>query len=82
MSLNIKNEEAHRLARRLAEQTGQSMTTVVTEALRDKLEQIEGPSADDRVAAILAIARECGPLLEGCDLDHGRLLYDDTGLPR
>jgi antitoxin VapB len=36
MSLNIKNPEAYRLAQELAELTGESMTTAVTEALRER----------------------------------------------
>lgn len=82
MSLNIKNEEAHRLAREIAERTGESMTSVVTGALREKLEQLDGPTSEDRLEAMLGIARECGPLLEGVGLDHGRLLYDEQGMPR
>jgi antitoxin VapB len=37
MSLNIKSEEAHRLARELARLTGESMTAAVTEAVRQRL---------------------------------------------
>lgn len=37
MALNIKNPEAHRLAQELAEATGNSLTDVVTEALRESL---------------------------------------------
>ena len=37
MALNIKNEEAHRLARELAEATGSSLTEAVTVALRQML---------------------------------------------
>ena len=36
--LNIKNEETYKLAKDLARITGKSMTYVVTEALREKLE--------------------------------------------
>jgi antitoxin VapB len=32
--LNIKNEEAHRLARELSKLSGESMTEAVTEAIR------------------------------------------------
>ena len=37
MSLNIKDPEAHRLAQEIARATGETMTRVVTEALRDRL---------------------------------------------
>ena len=42
MSLNIKNPEAHALAARLAERTGETMTEAVTTALRERL----GDSSD------------------------------------
>ena len=41
MSLNIKNEETHRLVRRLAELTGQSQTSAVEEAVRRRLAELE-----------------------------------------
>ncbi len=82
VSLNIKNEAAHRLARRLADLTGESMTTVVTQALAEKLERIEGPGPERGQRAILGLAAQSAPLLEGHELDHGRLLYDEQGLPR
>ena len=41
MSLNIKNEEAHRLARELAALTGESMTVAVIEALRERIERVQ-----------------------------------------
>ena len=42
MSLNIKDPEAHRLARSLAAETGESMTRAVVEALRERLERVTG----------------------------------------
>jgi len=40
MGLNIKSDEAHRLAEELARLTGESMTATVTEALRERLERV------------------------------------------
>jgi antitoxin VapB len=40
MSLNIKNEETHRLAQELARLTGESMTAAVTEAVRERLDRV------------------------------------------
>jgi len=83
MSLNIKNEEAHRLASELARATGESMTVAVTEAIRERLERVREKS-DDMVERILRIARECGPLWKEPyrSADHGDLLYDEKGLPK
>ena len=39
MALSIKTEEADRLARALAELTGESLTGAVTAALRERLER-------------------------------------------
>lgn len=39
MHLNIKNPETHRLARELADLTGESMSGAVTRALQERLER-------------------------------------------
>ena len=41
MALNIKHPEATRLARELAELTGESLTDAVTTALRDRLSTVQ-----------------------------------------
>ena len=48
MRLNIKNEKTDRLARELAALTGQSITAVVTEALREKLDSLKSKGASPR----------------------------------
>lgn len=83
MTLNIKDPEAHKLARALARETGQTMTTAVTEALRQTLEQVrQRNKPEDTAAELLAIGRRCASLLKGPVVDHGKLLYDERGLPR
>lgn len=80
MSLNIKNEETHRMAQELAALTGESMTTAVTEALREKLERVKSKGMAER---IMKIAKESAALLNGEPLpDHAELLYDENGLPK
>lgn len=80
MSLNIKNEEAHRLAQELAALTGESMTTAVTEAMRERLKRVKSKGIAER---ILKIARESAALLNGKRLpDIDELLYDERGLPK
>ena len=84
MSLNIKSDEAHRLAQQLAALTGETMTGAVTEALREKLERVRG-KRDGRLAdRLLAIGRDCAARLKEPyrSVDHGDLLYDERGLPR
>ena len=82
MSLNIKNPEAHRLAQAIAQATGESMTQVVTEALRERHAKLEHHKGKASVAEILAIADRVSAHIKGPYLDHGQLLYDENGLPK
>ena len=60
MSLNIKNDETCRLARELAQLTGESMTGAITAALRERLErETRARSVETRLKAMRAIARRC-----------------------
>jgi antitoxin VapB len=84
MGLNIKNEEAHRLAQELAALTGESMTAAVTEAVRERLDRLrhaKGVSLADR---LVKIGKDCAAHLKEPfrSVDHAELLYDDRGLPR
>lgn len=81
LALNIKDPEAHRLAQAISRVTGESMTRVVTEALRERLARVEhGKKAS--VEELLAIADRAASQLRGTYPDHADLLYDDKGLPR
>ncbi len=84
MDLNIKNDEAHRLARELADLTGESMTAAVTEALRERLARIRRGKSPGLADRLLAIGRDCAAHLKEPyrSVDHGDLLYDERGLPR
>lgn len=80
MGMNIKNEETHRMAQELAALTGESITTAVTEAVREKLQRVKSKGMAER---IMKIAKESAVLLKGKPLpDHGELLYDEKGLPK
>jgi antitoxin VapB len=82
-SLNIKNAEAHRLARALADETGESMTDVVTEALREKLDRVRGRNKRDAMLrAMREISARTAELLKGPPIDHAEMLYDEHGLPK
>ena len=83
MTLNIKDPEAHELARKLAEQTGETMTRAVTEALRERLARVTRAQKPEAMANdLLAIGRRCAATLNGKPVDHGSLLYDERGLPK
>ena len=86
MSLNIKNEEAHRLARELAQRNGETVTMAVTIALRERLErQEQSPKRAGRFERIMKIVERTAPRM-----NDGRTskelfdeLYDEeTGLPK
>ncbi len=85
MGLNIKNAETHRLVRELADLTGESMTSAVTEAVRERLERIR--RIEDRegmTERLHAIAVDMNARLPAdfFDIEHGDLLYDEDGLPK
>jgi antitoxin VapB len=82
MSLNIKDPEAHRLAQQIARATGETMTRVVTEALRERLSRLERRSARASVEELLAIAQRAASHVKPPYVDHAELLYDKHGLPR
>lgn len=82
MGLNIKTGEAHRLAKELAEKTGESLTTAVTEALRERLARIERRGLADR---LMEIGRRASAAMseEERKFDYDAFLYDEeTGLPK
>ena len=80
--LNIKNPETHRLAKELARRRGESLTGVVTYALREQLarEPAEPPKAT--VEDIMRLVKDLNlkPLEPGED-PTGFLYDDETGLP-
>jgi antitoxin VapB len=84
MSLNIKDEKTHRMAKELARLTGESMTAAVNEALRERLERVRGRSKKDMAERILAIGRECAARLKEPykSMNVDDLLYDEKGLPK
>jgi len=86
MHLNIKNHEAHELAKKLTELTGESMTEAVLVALRERLaRELNTPERiAERAEALMAIGRDVaarlGPEFRTKDWDAE--LYDEHGLPR
>ena len=84
MSLNIKNEDAHKLARKLARLTGETLTEAVTEAVRERLERVQQKRAARLSDRLLEIGRDCAMHLKEPfrSAEHGDLLYDEKGLPK
>ena len=83
MSLNIKDPEAHRLAQELARETGESMTSAVIEAIRERLEAVRRRRKRDAIRGTLtAIGKRGAALNKGPYIEHADLLYDEKGLPK
>lgn len=83
MHLNIKNEEAHRLAAELSRLTGENMTSVVTKALRERLEREKRRRGRGDVAErLMALGRRYSSLPDNDTRSADEILgYDENGLP-
>ncbi len=80
MALSVKNEEADRLARELAQTTGESITEAVLIALRERLErERSGVSVATRLTR-LAEEISAYPVLDRRSADE-ILDFDNAGLP-
>ncbi len=83
MSLYIRNAKAEKLARELAQLTGESLTSIITQALELQLQKLKGSKqAQDLVTEVTAISRRCQklPVLDSRNAEE-ILGYDETGLP-
>lgn len=83
MALNIKNDDAHRMARELAESRGTNLTEAVTSALRALLEAtVEASEPDVLLAEVAEIQRFVADLPDCDTRSPDEILgYDDAGLP-
>ena len=83
MAMNIKSEEAHRLAQQIAEVTGESLTQAVLTALRERLASLKSATS---ASAMLAQVREIQKFVASLPVRDPRpademLGYDERGLP-
>ncbi|WP_293858695.1 type II toxin-antitoxin system VapB family antitoxin [uncultured Alsobacter sp.] len=80
MALNIKNAETERLAHEVAALTGESLTGAIASSLREKLERLRRPTAEE----LLAIGRDAAARWpkDQLHIEHGDLLYDELGRPK
>ncbi|HEX4110398.1 MAG TPA: type II toxin-antitoxin system VapB family antitoxin [Solirubrobacteraceae bacterium] len=83
MALNIKDPAADRLVRELAEQTGESITTAVTVAVRERLERLRGAVPRERREQELTRIAQRSARRRVLDRRSAEeiLGYDDHGLP-
>ncbi len=82
MSLNIKDPEADRLARELAEKTGESITQAVKTALKEQLRREGAKSPVGLSEQLMDISHRASRLPRKSDRTPDQVIgYDDRGLP-
>lgn len=84
MGLNIKSDDTHRLAQELSSLTGESLTTAVTVAVRERLDRLRQQKKGNLSDRLLSIGKDCAVHLKEPfrSIEHGDLLYDEKGLPK
>ena len=85
MHLNIKSDEAHRLATELARLTGESLTHAVTTALRAQLkrELLRAGRGGSIAERLMRIGRRYSALPNSETSEPDDVVdYDENGLPR
>lgn len=84
MTLKIEIEETERLAREIAQRTGETPAQAILTALRERLARLEhhDQESERRFAAIMAIGEHCAnlPVLDARHPDEISG-YDEYGLP-
>jgi antitoxin VapB len=84
MALSVKDPEADRLAREIAERTGETLTGAIVVALRERLARLKAkPRRRSLIEEMREIARRVAalPVLDNRS-DEEILGYDKDGLPR
>jgi antitoxin VapB len=81
MGMNIKNPIVERLAKELADETGETMTSAIQVALEERLQRLRRErDVAEKLRRIDEILARSGPTPPGATSDHSDL-YDDDGLP-
>jgi antitoxin VapB len=82
MGLNIKNPKVERLAKELAAERGESMTSAIQLALKEKLARIRRErDVAEKKRRIDQLLASLPPPPPGVTSDHSDL-YDEWGLPK
>ena len=81
--MSIKSNEADRLARELAAETGETLTEAVETALRERLEREHARNAASMRARLARLAADAAAMRVADDRTPEEIIgYDDAGLPR
>lgn len=84
MALSIKDQETERLARALAERTGETLTVATRRALEERLRRVANNARKTALLEDLAAIRrrwKAMPVLDSRGADE-IIGYDEKGLPR
>ncbi|HZC42379.1 MAG TPA: type II toxin-antitoxin system VapB family antitoxin [Streptosporangiaceae bacterium] len=83
MALSIKSDEADRLARELAAETGETLTDAVVTALRERLEREHAGHGAGMRTRLQRLAADVAalPVADGRAPEE-IIGYDEAGLPR
>ena len=84
MALSVKDPEADRLAREVVARTGETLTTAIIVALRERLARLRGRSRRRRLRDELReIAQRCAqlPTIDERPVEEV-VAYDERGMPR
>jgi antitoxin VapB len=83
MALSIKSDEADRLARELAAETGETLTDAVEIALRERLDREHAKHAASMRTRLARLAADVATMPLTDDRTPDEIVgYDDDGLPR
>jgi antitoxin VapB len=83
MALSIKSDEADRLARELAAETGETLTEAVETALRERLDREHLKHGASMRVRLARLAADVVALRVADDRAPDEIIgYDDAGLPR
>lgn len=83
MALSIKSDEADRLARQLASETGETLTEAVVTALRERLDREHARNSATIGSRLARLAADVAALPVADDRTLEEIIdYDDVGLPR
>lgn len=81
MALSIKSDEADRLARELAAETGETLTEAVETALRERLEREHAKHAAGMRARLARLAADVAALRVADDRTPDQIIgYDSAGI--
>ena len=83
--ITIDDEHAIHLIEKLADLEGENTTTVVAEAVQEKLDRLQpAGNRKDLAKRLMELSKRSAPLWNERHLAtrHGDLLYDDDGLPK